>query len=35
MSVASAFEKARADDRAALVGYLPAGFPTVNVAIQA
>ena len=30
MSVASAFEKARADNRAALVGYLPAGFPTVD-----
>jgi tryptophan synthase alpha chain len=34
MSVASAFEKARADDRAALVGYLPAGFPTVDVGIR-
>ncbi|MGC4112468.1 MAG: tryptophan synthase subunit alpha [Nocardioides sp.] len=30
MSVADAFEKARADERAALVGYLPAGFPTVE-----
>ncbi len=29
MSVAVAFDKARADGRAALVGYLPAGFPTV------
>jgi len=35
MSVASAFEKARADDRAALVGYLPAGFPSVEGAIEA
>jgi tryptophan synthase alpha chain len=35
MSVRTAFEKARADDRAALVGYLPAGFPTVDVAIAA
>ena len=29
MSVSVAFEKARAEGRAALVGYLPAGFPTV------
>jgi tryptophan synthase alpha chain len=35
MTVASAFEKARADDRAALVGYLPAGFPTVDGGIEA
>ncbi len=35
MSVATAFEKARADDRAALVGYLPAGFPTVDGGITA
>ncbi len=35
MSVASAFEKARADNRAALVGYLPAGFPTVDGGIEA
>lgn len=35
MSVAPAFEKARVDDRAALVGYLPAGFPSVEGAIQA
>ena len=27
-----AFEKARADERAALVGYLPAGFPTSTAA---
>jgi tryptophan synthase alpha chain len=31
---AAAFEKARADDRAALVGYLPAGFPTVDGGIR-
>ena len=30
MSASTAFEKARADGRAALVGYLPAGFPTVE-----
>ncbi len=30
-----AFEKARADGRAALVGYLPAGFPTVDGGIAA
>jgi tryptophan synthase alpha chain len=35
MSVAPAFEKARADDRAALVGYLPAGFPSVPGGIDA
>jgi tryptophan synthase alpha chain len=35
VSVSVAFEKARADDRAALVGYLPAGFPTVAGAIDA
>ena len=29
VSVATAFEKARAEGRAALVGYLPAGFPDV------
>ena len=34
MSVATAFEKARADERAALVGYLPAGFPSVDAAID-
>jgi tryptophan synthase alpha chain len=32
---AAAFEKARADGRAALVGYLPAGFPTVEGGIAA
>src|SRR4029079_19345544 len=31
----SAFEKARADGRAALVGYLPAGFPDVQGGIDA
>jgi tryptophan synthase alpha chain len=33
--VATAFGKANADSRAALVGYLPAGFPTVDGAIEA
>jgi tryptophan synthase alpha chain len=33
--VGTAFEKARADGRAALVGYLPAGFPTVDGGIEA
>ncbi|NUR08207.1 MAG: tryptophan synthase subunit alpha [Nocardioidaceae bacterium] len=35
MSTATAFEKARADERAALVGYLPAGFPDVAGGIEA
>jgi tryptophan synthase alpha chain len=35
MSVSVAFEKARAEGRAALVGYLPAGFPTVAGGIDA
>ena len=35
MSVALAFEKARADNRAALVGYLPAGFPDIAGGIDA
>jgi tryptophan synthase alpha chain len=35
MSVATAFEKARAEGRAVLVGYLPAGFPTVDGGIAA
>ena len=35
MSVSLAFEKARADGRAALVGYLPAGFPDVAGGIDA
>ena len=34
-SVAIAFSKATADNRAALIGYLPAGFPTVDTAIEA
>jgi len=34
-AVATAFGKASADNRAALVGYLPAGFPTVSGAIEA
>ena len=32
--VSTAFGKASADNRAALVGYLPAGFPTVQAAID-
>ncbi len=35
MSTSVAFEKARADGRSALVGYLPAGFPDVPGAIDA
>lgn len=34
-SASVAYEKARADGRAALVGYLPAGFPTVDGGIAA
>ena len=34
MTVTTAFEKSRADGRAALVGYLPAGFPDVAGAID-
>jgi tryptophan synthase alpha chain len=34
-AVTAAFEKAAAENRAALVGYLPAGFPTVEGAIAA
>ena len=34
-STATAFEKTRADGRAALVGYLPAGFPDVEGAVEA
>jgi tryptophan synthase alpha chain len=34
-AVSEAFAKAAADNRAALVGYLPAGFPGVDVAIEA
>ena len=35
MSVSVAFEKARAEGRATLVGYLPAGFPTIEGGIAA
>lgn len=35
MSVATAFARARAEGRAALVGYLPAGFPDVDGSIAA
>jgi tryptophan synthase alpha chain len=35
MTARSAFDKARADGRAALVGYLPAGFPDVDGGIDA
>ncbi len=34
-AVSAAFEKAAGEDRAALIGYLPAGFPTVDGAIEA
>jgi tryptophan synthase alpha chain len=34
-TVTTAFEKAAAEDRAALVGYLPAGFPDKQTAIKA
>ncbi|MER7544199.1 tryptophan synthase subunit alpha [Spirillospora sp. NPDC127506] len=34
MSVRSVFEKAEAEGRAALVGYLPVGFPTVDGAVE-
>jgi tryptophan synthase alpha chain len=34
-AVSEAFAKAHADNRAALVGYLPAGFPSVDGAIEA
>lgn len=35
MSVSVAFEKARAEGRAALIGYLPAGYPSVDGGIEA
>ncbi|MFC0041999.1 tryptophan synthase subunit alpha [Actinomadura rayongensis] len=35
MSVKAAYDRARAENRAALVGYLPAGFPSVDGAIEA
>jgi tryptophan synthase alpha chain len=34
VSVSSAFARARSEDRAALIGYLPAGFPDVDGAIE-
>ena len=34
-AVTAAFEKAAAENRAALIGYLPAGFPSVDGAIEA
>ena len=34
-STSVAFDKARAEDRAALIGYLPAGFPSVEGSIRA
>jgi tryptophan synthase alpha chain len=34
-TVKAAFDKAAAEDRAALVGYLPAGYPSVDGAIEA
>jgi tryptophan synthase alpha chain len=35
MSIAAAFDKAKGEGRAALIGYLPAGFPTVDGAVAA
>ncbi|MFD0687099.1 tryptophan synthase subunit alpha [Actinomadura fibrosa] len=35
MTAQTAYDRARAEDRAALVGYLPAGFPTVDGAVEA
>ncbi|GAA2117587.1 tryptophan synthase subunit alpha [Nocardioides bigeumensis] len=35
LSVATAFDKARSENRAALVGYLPAGYPDVDGGIDA
>lgn len=35
MTVARAFDKARSENRAALIGYLPAGFPDVDGSIEA
>ncbi|MGY0390180.1 tryptophan synthase subunit alpha [Nocardioides sp. WG-D5] len=35
MSTSTAFEKAKVEGRAALVGYLPAGFPSVEGSIEA
>ena len=35
MSVSRAFDQAKAEKRAALIGYLPAGFPDVDGAVEA
>lgn len=35
MTLAALFERCRAEDRAALIGYLPAGFPDQHTAIEA
>ena len=32
--LAATFEACRAENRAALVGYLPAGFPTVSKSVE-
>jgi tryptophan synthase alpha chain len=34
VSVSDVFAKAKADDRGALIGYLPAGFPTVDGSVE-
>ncbi|MGH9284922.1 MAG: tryptophan synthase subunit alpha, partial [Acidimicrobiales bacterium] len=34
MGLATLFEGTRAEGRAALVGYLPAGYPTVDASIE-
>jgi len=34
VSVAEVFAKAKADERGALIGYLPAGFPTVDESVE-
>ena len=34
MSVSEVFAKAKADDRGALIGYLPAGYPTVDGSVE-
>lgn len=34
MTLAPAFAKAKAENRAALIGYLPAGFPTVDASVE-
>ena len=35
MSVQRAYDRAKAENRAALVGYLPAGFPSYEGAVKA